>query len=219
LYRAHVSFDVVVAADLEWGIGKANALPWPRLKGDMAHFRRVTSTAAEGARNAIIMGRKTWQSTEMGGKPLPRRLNVVITRTPSLSVPEGVVVAGSLDAALAAARAAAVSPSATPLASIASNDSSSRSSAGTSSSSSNGLPSGSSIDSLFVVGGAEIFREAFGHAALRWIYLTRVHGHFGCEVVIPDLDALGFVRTPWEGELEAEDNGVRYSIERLSRAA
>src|SRR5690606_19607632 len=47
-YRARVSFDVVVAADLEWGIGKANALPWPKLKGDMAHFRRVTSTAAAG---------------------------------------------------------------------------------------------------------------------------------------------------------------------------
>jgi dihydrofolate reductase len=204
-YRAPVSFDVVVAADLEWGIGKANALPWPKLKGDMAHFRRVTSTAPEGARNAIIMGRKTWQSAEMAGKPLPKRLNVVITRTPALSVPEGVVVAGSLDAALAAAKGAqldaahAAAKTPTPPHDAAGSRTS--------------IP----IDSLFVVGGAEIFREAFGHAALRWIYLTRVHGRFGCEVVIPDLDALGFVRTPWDGELEAEDGGVRYTIERLAR--
>src|SRR5690606_16416202 len=102
-YGAAVSFDVVVAADLDWGIGKANALPWPKLKGDMAHFRRVTSAAAEGKLHAIIMGRKTWQSAEMSGKPLPKRLNVVVTRQ-GITVPEGVVVAGSLEAALMAAR-------------------------------------------------------------------------------------------------------------------
>lgn len=96
-------FDVVVAADLDWGIGKANGLPWPKLKADMAHFRRVTSAASEGKLNAIIMGRKTWQSNEMGGKPLPKRLNVVVTRQ-GVTVPEGVVVAGSLEAALMAAR-------------------------------------------------------------------------------------------------------------------
>ena len=94
-------FDVVVAADLDWGIGKANGLPWPKLRGDLAHFRRVTtSTAKEGARNAIVMGRKTWESKEVGGKPLPKRLNVVVSRNP-LTVPEGVVAARSLDEALA----------------------------------------------------------------------------------------------------------------------
>ena len=41
-------FDAVVAADREWGIGKANALPWPKLKGDLAHFKRVTSEARRG---------------------------------------------------------------------------------------------------------------------------------------------------------------------------
>ena len=94
-------FDVVVAADLDWGIGKASGLPWPKLRGDLAHFRRVTtSTAKEGARNAIVMGRKTWESKEVGGKPLPKRLNVVVSRNP-LTVPEGVVAARSLDEALA----------------------------------------------------------------------------------------------------------------------
>src|SRR5262245_13662389 len=67
-YRARVTFDVVVAADLDWGIGKDNGLPWPRLKGDMAHFRRITSTCEPGKLNAIIMGRKTWESNEMRGQ-------------------------------------------------------------------------------------------------------------------------------------------------------
>ncbi|MEJ7601146.1 MAG: dihydrofolate reductase, partial [Kofleriaceae bacterium] len=96
-----MTFDVVVAADLEWGIGKQGGLPWPRLPGDLAHFKRVTSTASEGRRNAIVMGRKTWESKEVGGVPLPRRLNVVISRSAGLIVPEGVVVASSLDHALA----------------------------------------------------------------------------------------------------------------------
>jgi dihydrofolate reductase len=93
-------FDVVVAADLDWGIGKDAGLPWPKLRGDMAHFRRVTtSTVREGARNAIVMGRKTWESKEVGCKPLPKRLNVVVSRG-EYAVPEGVVAARSLDEAV-----------------------------------------------------------------------------------------------------------------------
>jgi dihydrofolate reductase len=93
-------FDIVVAADLDWGIGKANGLPWPKLRGDLQHFKRITSTAGEGRRNAVVMGRKTWQSKEVAGKPLPNRLNVVVTRG-ELAVPAGVIVAHSLDEALA----------------------------------------------------------------------------------------------------------------------
>ena len=167
-------FDVVVAADLEWGIGKSSGLPWPKLKGDLAHFKKITCS---GATNAIVMGRKTWQSTEVAGRALPRRLNVVITRG-ELAVPDGVVVARSLDTALAAAAA---------------------------------------CEAVFVVGGAEIFREAFSHEALRWVYLTRVDGRFGCDTRIPDLDALGFHRVEWDGELAGEDSGVKYRIERLAR--
>jgi dihydrofolate reductase len=169
-----VSFDVVVAADLDWGIGKANGLPWPKLSGDLQHFKRVTCAAPEGQRNAIVMGRKTWESREVAGKPLPRRLNIVITRQ-ALEVPADAVVARSLDEALAVGGVAGV----------------------------------------FVVGGAAIFSQAFVHPALRWVYLTRIVGRFGCEVRIADLDALGFTKDSWEGEQELDESGVRYRIERL----
>jgi dihydrofolate reductase len=173
-------FDVVVAADRDWGIGKANALPWPKLRGDMAHFKWVTCAASEGHRTAIVMGRKTWQSAEVGGKPLPRRLNVVITRRTDLVVPDGVVVAASLDAGLVAAA---------------------------------GAPT---VETVFVVGGAEIYREAFTRDDLRWVYLTRVDGHYQCDATIPDLDR-DFERDVWDGEQDLEDAGVRYRIERLKR--
>lgn len=177
-----MSFDVVVAADLDWGIGKAGALPWPKLKGDMAHFRRITSACEPGKLNAVIMGRKTWISSEMNGQPLPKRLNVVITRTAAFAVPAGVITASSLDAALHAAR-------------------------------------GPNVENTFVIGGAEILREAFGHRDLRWVYLTRVEGHFQCEVEIPNLDVLGFAKTEWNGATTGEDNGITYRIERLARRA
>ncbi len=174
-----MSFEVVVAADLDWGIGKSNALPWPKLKGDMAHFRRITSACEPGKVNAVVMGRKTWISAEMNSAPLPKRLNVVITRTAAFAVPAGVIVATSLDAALHAAN-------------------------------------GPNVETAFVIGGAEILREAFGHRDLRWVYLTRVEGHFQCEAQIPNLDVLGFTRSEWDAASTGEDNGIAYRIERLA---
>ena len=94
-----MTFDAILAADLAWGVGKDNALPWPRLRGDFAHFKAITSTASDGRRNAIVMGRRTWESKEIAGKPLPRRLNIVVSRR-AIAVPEGVVAAASLDDAL-----------------------------------------------------------------------------------------------------------------------
>jgi dihydrofolate reductase len=49
-------FDIVVAVDPAWAIGKDNGLPWPELRGDLRHFKKTTSTASAGKRNAIAMG-------------------------------------------------------------------------------------------------------------------------------------------------------------------
>jgi dihydrofolate reductase / thymidylate synthase len=54
-----------------------------RHAGDMAHFKRVTSaTRSPGARNAVIMGRKTFLSIPPRFRPLPGRLNIVLTSCP-----------------------------------------------------------------------------------------------------------------------------------------
>jgi dihydrofolate reductase len=92
-------FDIVVAADLDWGIGKTGGLPWPKLRGDLQHFKRVTSTASAGQRNAVVMGRKTWESKEVAGKPLPNRLNVVVSHQ-ALALPPGVALAHAIDDAV-----------------------------------------------------------------------------------------------------------------------
>jgi dihydrofolate reductase len=99
-----MKFSIVVAVDLELGIGKNNNLPW-RLPGDMKFFKTLTSTAAEGKRNAVIMGRKTWESLPSKSKPLPNRLNIVVSTQSDYQLPEDVLLADSLEKALELAEA------------------------------------------------------------------------------------------------------------------
>jgi len=74
------TFAVVVAATQKGGIGRAGSLPW-RLPADLAYFKRVTSTTVElGKQNAVIMGRKTWDSIPPKFRPLVGRINVVLSR-------------------------------------------------------------------------------------------------------------------------------------------
>lgn len=60
----------VVAISENHAIGKDNQLPW-HISADLQHFKRLT------AGGVVIMGRKTFES--MGSKPLPNRINIVVT--------------------------------------------------------------------------------------------------------------------------------------------
>ncbi|MBI5940076.1 MAG: dihydrofolate reductase [Caulobacterales bacterium] len=75
-------------------IGKDGKLPW-RLKSDLALFKQVTMF------KPVIMGRKTWDSLPF--KPLPGRLNVVLSRDGSFQ-PNGAVVCETFGEALEIAR-------------------------------------------------------------------------------------------------------------------
>jgi dihydrofolate reductase len=102
-----IDFDVVVAADLGDGIGAAGVVPW-RLPSDLAFLKRITSeTTQPGTRNAVLMGRITWDTIPDRFRPLPRRLNIVLTRQAELEIPAGVLLAGSLDQGLILGREAA----------------------------------------------------------------------------------------------------------------
>lgn len=89
---------VVAAASNSRGIGYGGQLPW-RLPGDMKHFRQVTCSQKSDTTkiNAVVMGRKTWDSIPPKFRPLEGRTNVVLTRTGSKEdYPEEVLVASSL---------------------------------------------------------------------------------------------------------------------------
>lgn len=69
------------------GIGINGTLPWRRIKSDMSFFVRVTTRAPRpGATNAVIMGRKTYDSIPQHLRPLDKRINVVVTRDVTGSV-------------------------------------------------------------------------------------------------------------------------------------
>ena len=71
-----MKLTLIVAMDEDGCIGRGNELPW-RLSSDMARFKRLTE--GDGF-NAVIMGRKTWESLPASFRPLPERLNIVMSR-------------------------------------------------------------------------------------------------------------------------------------------
>ncbi|KAJ7957782.1 Bifunctional dihydrofolate reductase-thymidylate synthase [Quillaja saponaria] len=81
------TYQVVVAATCNMGIGKDGKLPW-RLPSDLKFFKELTVTASDPDKmNAVVMGRKTWESIPLQFRPPPGRLNVVLTRSGSFDVP------------------------------------------------------------------------------------------------------------------------------------
>ncbi|XP_020588773.1 putative bifunctional dihydrofolate reductase-thymidylate synthase isoform X2 [Phalaenopsis equestris] len=96
------TFEVVVAATRKMGIGKDGKLPW-KLPSDLKFFKELTMGTSDPAKkNAVIMGRRTWESIPIQNRPLPGRLNVVLTRSGSFDIAtvENVVICSSMNSAL-----------------------------------------------------------------------------------------------------------------------
>jgi len=82
--------SLIVAADLKGGIGKNNGLPWS-FPEDLKRFKRITEN------HAVIMGKNTYLSI---GRPLPNRLNIVLSRHAPVPPHPDVKLARTLEDAL-----------------------------------------------------------------------------------------------------------------------
>jgi len=100
-----MQFDLIVAVDSDLGLAKNGDLPWKRMpagREDMDWFKSHTTRPG----TALIMGRKTWESIPQKFRPLPGRINVVISSSYSgieitgILTKSPVVRVGSFEAAL-----------------------------------------------------------------------------------------------------------------------
>lgn len=84
--------NIIAAMGKNRVIGKDNKLPW-HISDDLKNFKKLTSG------NVVVMGRKTFESI---GKPLPNRVNIVISS--SMPETEGIIVCHDIPSALEKAR-------------------------------------------------------------------------------------------------------------------
>src|SRR6266516_483776 len=161
---------IVAATYPALGIGLASTFPWPPLKGDLAYFARVTKRAPSSAplntRNAVIMGRKTWESIPERWRPLPGRVNVVVTSQGQVEgKTEGVKIVRSLEEGLQVLGSA-------PLTSPAAAQDKQKVEA-------------SAIGRIFVIGGARLYDTALSHPATTHILFTKINTAFKADTFFP----------------------------------
>jgi|SRR5690242_5229629 len=213
------SFTLILAATPSLGIGKGGGLPWPQLKKEMGYFARVTKRTSPtgisegdaagemvGKRqrvNAVVMGRKTWDSIPEKFRPLKGRVNVVVTRsvdafkaqlpsstqdTPDVEVP---LVAGSVSDALAQLQSDKV---------------------------------GLEVDKVMVIGGGSIYEQALQVKEARHVLLTKIQKEYECDIHFSEdlegqkwrkasVDELKeFTGEEFEDGVEIEEKGIKFEF-------
>ena len=146
----------IIAAIADNGaIGKDNDLLW-HIAEDMKYFRRTTTG------NPVVMGFRTFLSI---GRPLPKRVNIVISTRSWADVPEGVIVARSLEEAYSLAEKAAKSKVNDAAVDV---EVSEKKVAGSADGGRETEPG-----RIFIMGGGETYRKALPTADK--LYITHVH--------------------------------------------
>jgi dihydrofolate reductase len=167
------TLTLILAATPNLGIGNGGGLPWPQLKKEMGFFARVTkrtspATSSESIKkvNAVLMGRKTWESIPPKFRPLKDRLNIVVTSKPEefasklekKTEVEGPMVCSSVLDAISQLE----------------------------SQHENKLSNSSmELDKVFVVGGATIYNTALELPQTKRVLLTKIHKEFECDTFFP----------------------------------
>lgn len=189
---ARRGFQIVVAATRHLGIGANGRMPW-LIPGDMSYFKKLTaSTRDETKQNAVVMGRKTWESIPKKFRPLPGRLNVVLSRSAQTKENEknamntcqlehtsmpGVAVHGSLDGALEMLSSAEYKDR---------------------------------IETVFVIGGGQVYREAVGSPHCEAIHFTQINADYDCDVFFPTIDQTKF--RLWSSSGTKKEKETEYSF-------
>jgi dihydrofolate reductase len=138
-------FSIIVGVHAtNWAIGSSGKIPW-KCRADMKFFKETTCDVNDSTKmNAVIMGRKTFESLQ---KPLPNRLNVVLTKGPLLIKNNDSIVFSNNSIVFSNDFCKIIDE----------------------------LELNPSIETIFVIGGENVYKQALQHPKCEKIYLNIVH--------------------------------------------
>lgn len=95
-----IRMNMIVAVDSKFGIGKNNDIPW-HLPNEYKHFiDQTTKTKDKKLVNAVIMGRKCWESIPKKYRPLNKRINVILSRTINETITDDLIITNKFNYAI-----------------------------------------------------------------------------------------------------------------------
>ncbi len=192
-------------------LGKDNALIF-HVPGDLPRFKKITQG------HPVIMGRKTFESKEINKRPLPNRLNIVVTRDLGYTA-EGVVVRHSVEEALDVANKDLLFPhDGTSFSEASSHDGSSTTGGLPTSrgripltSPKLNTPGNYNDEEIFILGGGQIYQAAWPY--IEKLYLTVVETEAVGDTFFPDYSEFSKVVF----KEEHDSGGYRYTFLELEK--
>jgi dihydrofolate reductase/thymidylate synthase len=184
-------FNLIVACDNKFGIGLNNSVPW-KIKEDMKYFKEITSKVPEDSYfnyiNAVVMGRKTWDSIPEKFKPLPNRLNIILTNQNPESIShhdhELVRIISNFDEIHQNILFQSITQSITQ-----------SQTENLSENLGENTVKQLKIYDIFVIGGGAIYDLALKSPYCRKIYLTEIYHNFNCDTFLPKFPIITHKKT------------------------
>lgn len=174
------SFDIVCCMDENRGIGIKGKIPWV-LPNEMKYFKDLTIKTKSFDKNIVIMGRKTGYSIPKEYRPLRNRHNIVLSRDADRC---------RYDNECSFYNDCSFSVSFVKSLSFSEN-----------------MKHFYGVQKVFVIGGAEVYKEAIKHPACKTLHLTIIEKSCKCDTFFPEFkDSFKFVRK----SIEKEENGIVY---------
>ncbi len=179
-----MKFNIILATDDKLWLWKNNDLAW-KIKEDMIYFRDITTnTFDKSKKNAVIMWRKTWESIPGKYRPLPDRVNCILSRK-ILQIEKPMVIPdevnnndifyfNSLDKCL------------------------------------ENLFKNKLVENIFIIWWANLYNQILNDKRLDKIYITRVKWDFDCDVFFDQIPDNFELESKSE---EKESNNIKFKFE------
>ena len=150
---------IVAMCHSNYGIGVNGSLPW-RLKKDLKFFAHITKFTKDKTKsNAVIIGRKTWFSLPSISRPLPNRINIIVSNT----VDSKTELMAKPDSNLDDIHICKSYEDAIELVN---------------------KELSNKIESIYVIGGSQLYHSAFDYKDFHRLYLTRVYADVICDTFL-----------------------------------